>query len=69
MSKPIPFRKEYNHKGGVRYIVTVPLPVGEYYEYMGEKVKVVGPSLAGMVEVKCSAGVSYCVPPGELKPI
>lgn len=60
---------EYNAKGGYRFNHLELLPVGKYFLYLGEKVKVVGQGMAGFVEVIGEDGIGSWVSPFDLKEI
>lgn len=59
---------EYNAKGGFRFLHHEPLPIGKYFMLMGEKVKLIGPGMAGMPEVEKADGSTEYAMPHELTP-
>ncbi len=58
---------ERNEKGGYRFNHHDKLPIGEYFTYMGERVKMIGKGMAGMPEMERLDGSSFFAPPHELK--
>ncbi len=66
----IKHRIEYNERGGRRYIITEPLPVGQCFMHFGARVRVVGPGLAGLIEVEDVESKSgFFASPEHLEPI
>jgi hypothetical protein len=59
---------EYNAKGGFRFLHHEPLPVGKYFLHLGEKVKLIGPGMAGMPEVESEDGSTNYAFPHDLTP-
>jgi len=58
---------QYNSTGGMRFKHDEPLKLGTYYTYMGERVKLVGPGMAGMPEVEFEDGHTCFAFPHDLK--
>ena len=61
-------RTEYSATGGFRFIHDAQLPIGQYFMHHGEKVKLIGPGMAGMPEVEMADGFSFYAMPHDLKP-